>query len=228
MEFDEKIVRSLGSFLEFAKHSVSMLQSCFVKKTKDEDGSFELSKITKASTKTAALNFYMDSFGIEKVRVEAALYDTNKPKEERSITAYIEFEELAVLAADATSGRLLKKISEAGKTGYRLGYKGSTSSKTYGGKPESRYISFGMNGNSIFVNLVRCQGVLTSTGGIAPDENRDKSKDLKIGVPVSIEKFRSILIYSYDFVQAYLVGYTNATYLKVQKQKFDRLEQKKE
>lgn len=220
----EKIMEAFGKFLLFVRDWKRLLPRMYVK---EEDNQFEQSKITHVSTKTSALNLYLDSFGIEKVRLQGALYDKNLPADKRSITAYIEFEELTVLAEDVSSGRLFKKIQESGASGYRLGYKGSKNSKAYGGKPESRYISFGMSGDKVFVNLIRCQGVETQTGGIAPDDKRDKSTDLKISVGMSVDKFRSMILYTHDCVNAFLVGYINANYMKARKTAFDEADKKK-
>ena len=159
---------------------------------------FEKAKITKASTNKVVCNLYLDSFGIEKVRIQNANYG-----EKTSIDCYLDFEEVAVLATDAASGRLIKKLDE-GPVNVSMG--GSKSSKNYDGKPESRILSLAKSGDKIFINMSRGKGKLTETGAIAPDG----APDLKIGVPVTIDKFRSMLIFAHDCVNAYLAHSVNA------------------
>ena len=87
---------------------------------------------------------------------------------------------------------------------------GSKSSKNYDGAPESRILSFGLSTNgkgekTVFVNMSRGKGKLTDTGAIQPDG----APDIKIGVPMSVDKFRSVMIYTYDWIKAYLAKFTN-------------------
>jgi len=159
---------------------------------------FEKNKITKASTNKVVTNVYLDSFGIEKVRFQNANY-----ADKTSIDCYLDFEEVALLATDATSGRLIKEL-EAGQKTVSIG--GSKSSKNYGGAPESRIFSLGKSGDKIFINMSRGKGKITDTGAIAPDG----APDLKIGVSMTVDKFRSLMIYTHDCVNAYLAHMVNA------------------
>ena len=159
---------------------------------------FEKLKITKASTNKACCNVYYDSFGIEKVRIQNANYN-----DKTSIDCYLDFEEIALLAADASSGRIIKEL-EAGQKTISMG--GSKSSKNYDGKPESRILSLGKAGDKIFINMTRGKGKLTDTEAIAPDG----APDLKISVGMAIEKFRSLVIYTNNWINAYLAHFTNA------------------
>lgn len=164
----------------------------------DRTNNFEKSKITKASTNKVVTNVYYDAFGIEKVRFQNANYN-----DKTSIDCYLDFEEVALLATDAASGRLIKEL-EAGQKTISMG--GSKSSKNYDGKPESRIFSLGKSGDKIFINMSRGKGKLTDTGAIAPDG----SPDLKIGVSMPVEKFRSLMIFTHDAVNAYLAHMVNA------------------
>lgn len=159
---------------------------------------FEKNKITKASTNKVVTNVYLDSFGIEKVRFQNANY-----ADKTSIDCYLDFEEVALLATDAASGRLIKEL-EAGQKTVSMG--GSKSSKNYGGAPESRIFSLGKSGDKIFINMSRGKGKITDTGAIAPDG----APDLKIGVSMTVDKFRSLMIYTHDCVNAYLAHMVNA------------------
>lgn len=158
----------------------------------NRQNSFEKSKIAKASTNKVVCNIYLDSFGIEKVRFQNANYDTKE-----SINGYLDFEDIALLAQDAASGRLIKQLDE-GPINLSIG--GSKSSTIYDGAPESRIISLGKSGDKIFFNMSRGKGKLGDNGQIIPDGK----PDLKIGVPMEISKFRSMMIYTHDCVNAYL------------------------
>lgn len=176
---------------------------------------YKLIKITEASTKNEVVNFFNDCFEKEKVRVQVAKYDTSLPSNQRSINAYIGFEQFALLTADLITGRLIKKIEEAMPNGgYSLGYGGTPESFWYNGKPESRIITLGISKNKdkIYINVVRTQGVTTDTGAIKPDNNRDTSTDCKISVGVDLEKFRSMFIYTQKYIDAFTVPFGNNKY----------------
>lgn len=162
--------------------------------------SFEKNKITKASTNKVVCNVYLDSFGIEKVRFQNANYS-----EKTSIDCYLDFEEIALLDADVKSGRLIKQL-EAGQKTISMG--GSKSSKNYDGKPESRILSLGKSGDKIFINMSRGRGKLSDTGAIMPDG----APDLKISVGMEVDKFRSMIIYTHDCINAYLARFINQLY----------------
>lgn len=169
------------------------------------DDKFEKIKITKVSTNKVCTNVYYDSFSIGKVRFQNANYN-----EKTKIDCYMDFEELAILATDVASGRIIKKLEAGEKISFMTG---SKSSKNYNGQPESRVLSFGISvkndgpevKKTIFFNMSRGKGKLSETGAIMPDG----APDLKIGVPMSVDKFRSMLIYTHDWVMAYLAGNVN-------------------
>lgn len=158
---------------------------------------FEKIKITKASTNKVVCNVYFDAFPIKKVRFQNASY-TDKT----SISCYLDFEAVALLAADATSGRLFKDMAEKPKT---ISIGGSKTSKIYDGAPESRLMTLGKSGDKIFINMSRGKGKLSETGAIMPDG----TPDLKISVPMSIDKFRAMLIYAHDCICGYLPHVVN-------------------
>lgn len=163
----------------------------------DRKNQFEKGKITKGSTNKVVTNVYYDAFPIEKVRIQNANYI-----DKTSIDYYLDFEDVSLLAADAASGRLIKEIEAGTKKPY-MG--GSKSSKNYNGAPESRILSFAKSNDTIFINISRGKGKLTETGAIAPDGK----PDLKIGVPVSIDKFRSMFIFARDNMIGYFAHMVN-------------------
>lgn len=173
----------------------------------DQKNDFEKMKLTKASTNKVACNIYLDSFGIDKVRIQNFEYDSKK-----FIDCYLDFEELALIATDCMTGRLIKELESGQKV---LGMKGSKSSPNYNGAPESRVLSLGKSGDKIFINMTRGKGKLGDKGQIMPDGQ----PDLKIGVPVPVDKFRSMMIYAYDGVKAYLAHSINQTYREVSEAK---------
>lgn len=158
---------------------------------------YEKSKITKASTNKVVCNIYFDAFEIEKVRFQNASYADKK-----SISCYLDFETVALLANDAATGRLIKELDSAQKT---ISIGGSKSSKKYDGAPESRILSLGKSGDKIFVNMSVGKGKLSDTGAIMPDGKPDD----KISVGMSVEDFRAKMIYTHDCVNAYLAHMVN-------------------
>lgn len=158
---------------------------------------YEKGKISKASTNKVITNVYFDAFGIEKVRFQNANY-----AEKTSIECYVDFEEVAILATDAANGKLMKELESGAKT-VTMG--GSKSSKRFNGAPESRIMTLGRSGDKIFVNMTAGKGKLNETGLIIPDGAPDK----KISVCMPIDKFRSMIIYTYDCVRGYLPHMVN-------------------
>ena len=159
---------------------------------------YEKGKISKASTNKVVTNVYFDAFNIEKVRFQNANY-----ADKTSIECYLDFEDVAILATDAASGRLFKEL-ESGQKTITMG--GSKSSKRFDGAPESRIMTLGRSGDKVFINMTAGKGRLSDTGLIVPDGTPDK----KISVAMSIEKFRSMIIYTYDCVRGYLPHMINS------------------
>lgn len=154
---------------------------------------YEKGKITKStSTETIALNIYYDAFSIEKVRFQVIDY-VNKD----SIESYVDFEDIAILANDIKNGKLLEEIKNVPKT---ISIGGSKTSKKYDGAPESRVMTFELNENVVIVKMTSGKGILSDTSLILPDG--EPSKELSVSIP--IDKFRSMIIYTYDCVRGYL------------------------
>ena len=162
-----------------------------MKRTND----FEKRKIYKASTNKVVTNVYMDAFGIEKVRFQNASYE-----EKTSIDIYLDFAKLTLLAEDVRSGRIFKKL-ENDKITVTMG--GSKSSENYNGQPESRIMSLGRKDDKIFINMTCGLGKLGPTGLIIPDGQPDK----KISVGMTIDDFRTMILYTDKCVSAYLSYY---------------------
>ena len=108
-----------------------------------------------------------------------------------------EGKDVAIIATDVASGRFFKDLESGPKT---ITMGGSKSSKTYDGKPESRTMSVGKSGDKIFINMSSGKGKIGDTGLIMPDGQPDK----KISVGMPIEKFRSMFIYTNNWVNGYL------------------------
>lgn len=181
---------------------------------KMSDDAFEKIKIAKASTNKVVCNMYYDAFNLQKVRIQNANYEKKE-----SIDFYLTFEELALLATDAASGRIFKKLEAGQKDSYTF-MKGSKSSKNYDGAPESRILSIGLSTKSngdktVFVNMSRGKGKCTETGAITPAGE----PDVKIGVPMSVDKFRSLLIIADKWVTAYIAGNVNQLVGEAQKER---------
>lgn len=153
---------------------------------------YEKGKITKSSSGDIATNIYFDAFKIEKVRFQNMDYPNKS-----SIDCYVSFEDLALLATDVISGSLFEDLKAGPKT---LSMGGTKSSKKYGGAPESRVMSIDMEENEVFLTMSSGKGNLTDTGLIIPESTVDK----KITVTMHVNKFRSMIIYTYDCVRSYL------------------------
>lgn len=165
----------------------------------NRENSFEKYKIFKVSTNKVVTNVYLDAFGIEKVRFQNASYETKQ-----SIDCYLDFADVALLAEDARSGRLIKKIQASGKP-MTIQMGGTKHSKNYDGQPESRIMSLGIANDKIFINMVAGPGRLGETGLIIPNGHSDK----KISVGMSIDDFRKMMIFAHDCVNAYLSNMIN-------------------
>ena len=172
---------------------------------------FNKYKIMNISTNKTVLNVYMDSFEIEKVRFNNANYETKE-----QINCYLDFPLLARLNSDVNNGRLFKQIQEQSNHQLTISMGGSASSKDYNGEPESRILSIGMLNNNIFVNMSKGKGKLNKTGLIMPDG----SPTIKISVSMTIDDFRSLIIYTHDCVNAFLVKHINQLYSELKKDKF--------
>ena len=161
---------------------------------------FDRYKITQAATDKVCTAIYVDAncFEHEKVKIKNCTFGSDY----KEITCNLNFEDLAVLAEDCRSGRIFDKVMKADSNGYIISRGGSKKSKNYNGAPESRIITLKMSSNkqNIFLNMSRSKGEIGKNGII---KNVEKP-DLVIGVPIPLAKFRSMMIYAYDWVRAYL------------------------
>lgn len=163
----------------------------------NRNDSFERFKVTKVSTNKVVTNVYMDAFPIEKVRFQNAQYETKT-----SLDVYLDFSQVALLATDAASGRLVKQLEATPDHKLTIQMAGTAKSKNYNGQPESRILSLGMAGDKIFVNMSAGPGKLSSTGAIMPNGAPDR----KVSVGMTIDDFRRMMVYTHDCVNAYLAS----------------------
>lgn len=159
---------------------------------------FEKYKVTKVSTDKVVCNVYMDAFPIEKVKIQNCSY-----KSKDSINIYLDFPLISRLAADVTTGRLFKKIEADQYHKYNV-HMGGTA-KGPDGKPISRRMDLGMSGEKIFINMSEGPGKLSDTGVIMPDGQ----STTKVSVPMSIDDFRELILFTHDCVNAYLAHLVN-------------------
>lgn len=163
----------------------------------NRNDTYEKGKISKVTDENNVMNIYFDAFSIEKVRFQNAC-----PTNKTSIECYVDFEDVAILAADAANGSLTDKSNMGQIFDYNGG---SKSSKRFDGAPESRTMSIRFSNNLVFVEMTAGRGILSETGLILPDGEPDK----KIAVVMPLKKFRSMIIYTYDCVKAYLSTMVN-------------------
>ena len=156
---------------------------------------FEEIKLTKASTNKVACNVYIDAFEINKVRIQNFDYGSKN-----NISCYIDFEDWLLLTQDASSGRLIKRLDEEGTITVTMGGSKTSKRPEIEGKPESRTLTLGKSGDTIFINMQVSEGEITGTGIIKPVGK----PILKIGMPLKVDKFRSMFIYTGKCIEAYL------------------------
>lgn len=157
---------------------------------------YEKGKISKVTDDNVAMNIYLDAFSIEKVRFQNVNYE-----DRTSIDCYVDFEEIVGLAADITSGNLRDSFG-AGKI---VSMGGSKSSKRFDGKPESRIMEIRVGNNNILINMRAGEGKLNEHELIFPVGKSDKN----ITVIMPVEKFRNVILYTYDCMRAYLPTLVN-------------------
>lgn len=169
---------------------------------------WEMIKITSASTKTVVCDIFMDGFPkYKKVRIQNAEYGGSKKKAE----CWVTFEDWAYLANRVLRGELFRELEkietekDPKKDSVVISIGGSPSSKNYNGAPESRMIKLKKSKDSIFINITRGKGKLSETGAILPDG----APDVVVGVPVKAEKLASMILYTHDYINAYLAGYVS-------------------
>jgi hypothetical protein len=165
------------------------------------DNEFDKTKVMSISTAKTVTNVYFDSFAIEQVRFSNAEYATKKHAD-----AYVDFSDMAILYSDAESGRLFTQLENAGRLTISLG--GSAHSKKFNGAPESRIFEIAKNPTKagyLYVNISSGKGKLSQTGMIMPDG----APETKIGVNMTYKDFRKMVLYTNEFITAYLAGFVN-------------------
>ena len=156
----------------------------------DRTDSFEKSKIFKAATNKVITNVYCDSFPIEKVKFQNACFADKK-----SIFCYVDFSVIARMAADLTTGRFFKVIEEDKYHRYTVSLGGSKKD----GKIISRRMFVAVSGDKVFINMEQGPGKENETGAIIPAGEAEK-----IGVPMDKDTFREMILYTHDWITAYL------------------------
>ena len=160
----------------------------------DRKNPYEKGKIVKAATNKVITNVYMDSFPIEKVRFQNAEFQGDK----RAINCYVDFSTMSRFAADVANGRIYKLIEEDKYGRYTVCMGGNKDGNN--GKPLSRMMYIAVSGDKVFINMQEGPGKLSETGAIMPDGQ----PTTKIGVGIDKEVFREMILYTHDFVCAYL------------------------
>lgn len=153
---------------------------------------FDKTKLMQISTNKSVLNVYVDSFPIEKVRVQLTNYDTKQ-----TVNTYIDFSTWLMLRDTAIVGRLFKELQQGQKTIHRGG---KQSSPNYNGKPESKTVTLGMLKDKVFVNASSGQGKLSPTGAIMPDGN----PTVKVAVSMTVEDLIGLFSYTGAAIEAYM------------------------
>lgn len=173
-----------------------------------EQNDFEKAKIYKASTNKVVCNVYLDSFGIEKVRIQNFTYE-----DKSTISCYLDFPQISALANDINTGSIFKRLQGGESITLHMG--GTTKSQKYNGAPEFRTLSISMSGDKIFLNMTAGKGILGETGLIKPT----KEIDTKIGVPMSIQSFKELVLYTHDCINAFLAHHIYAKYQQIEQAK---------
>lgn len=162
-------------------------------------------KITTIATKTVALDFMMDSFGIEKVRLQALKFDKSIPIKQRLVSCYLDFETLFVLAEEIRNGKFFQKVKASSDEGkpYTISMGGTKKNSRYGEIPESKMIKASFdkdNPKKMFLNLTLGKGKLSKTGLIEPDGK----PEVNITVVTSPATFRDKIITCEKYAEGYL------------------------
>ena len=159
-----------------------------MKRTSD----FDKTKLISISSKYSVVDFYVDSFPIEKVKLRLATYGQSSD----FIDIYIEFSDFLVLAHDIRTGKFFQDLTNnpQGKVITRGG------SAKPGTQPESRILSASISQNGMFLNATLGPGRTNDTGLIMPNGEPTK----KIGVPMSFDQCKKLFIYGEKAIEAYM------------------------
>ena len=171
----------------------------------NRNNQYDKYKITTIATKTVALDFMMDSFGIEKVRLQALKFDKSIPIKQRLVSCYLDFETLFVLAEEMRNGKFFQKVKASSDEGmpYTISMGGTKKNSRYGDIPESKMIKVSLdkdNPKKMFLNLTLGKGKLSKTGLIEPDGK----PEVNITVVTSPATFRDKIITCEKYAEGYL------------------------
>jgi hypothetical protein len=180
-------------------------------------------KITTIATKTVALDFMMDSFGIEKVRLQALKFDKSIPIKQRLISCYLDFETLFVLAEEVRNGKFFQKAKASSDEGkpYTISMGGTKKNSRYGDIPESKMIKVSFDKadpKKMFLNLTLGKGKLSKTGLIEPDGKPEVS----ITVVTNPVTFRDKIITCEKYAEGYLPNLVGSLMKEYKKEMADR------
>lgn len=157
------------------------------------DKNFERFKIYKSSTNKVAMSAYLDSFGIDKVRIELANYEPYN-----SISYYLDFPVIFRLANDINSGKLNHDLAQGQVL---LGMGGSKSSKVYNGKPEAKTLTIAKSGDKVFLNVTSQEGKLINNGLISGVKG---SPLTRISIPLDNNTFKEFVFMCKVYIESYL------------------------
>ena len=171
----------------------------------NRNNQYDKYKITTIATKTVALDFMMDSFCIEKVRLQALKFDKSIPIKQRLVSCYLDFETLFVLAEEMRNGKFFQKVKASSDEGkpYTISMGGTKKNSRYGDIPESKMIKVSLdkdNPKKMFLNLTLGKGKLSKTGLIEPDGK----PEVNITVVTSPATFRDKIITCEKYAEGYL------------------------
>ena len=152
---------------------------------------YDASKLTQVATNKTVMSAYVDAFPIEQVKLRFAEFADAS----NVIDIYLSFEDALRITQDIKSGKLFKDM-QASQYPIQISFGGSSRE----GQVESRSMTFGMQGDKVFVNAQKGPGKLSSTGAILPAGTPSK----KVSVGMSIDAFKGTFLYIEAGINAYL------------------------
>ena len=152
---------------------------------------YDASKLTQVATNKTVMSAYVDSFPIEQVKLRFAEFENASD----FIDIYLSFEDTLRITQDIKSGKLFKDMQNS-QYPIQVSFGGSVRE----GQVESRSITFGMQGDKIYVNAQKGPGKQTNTGAIMPAGAPSK----KVSVGMSIDAFKGTFLYIEAGINAYL------------------------
>lgn len=155
-------------------------------------------KLASVSSKNAIVHTYADAFSIEKVRFQIVEYQTGAQQ-----SFYIDFSQMALLATDSASGKLIAEIRKSERGNKLIQRAGTSKSPKFDGKPEYRTVSIALKDDTVFLNIQSGIGEIIKNGAIKPTSHIDN----KLSVAMTIDAFRTLMIYTNNCVNAYLSSF---------------------